>query len=171
MRPSLLILTLALAAGLPSRARAQGQAANGQMAPNAPADRLVPATADCQWLALRKAMEPYVAQARETYPEARRRFIARPQPARPMFVTTQLHDTGGRREQVFVAVDSIVGPRIYGSLASEVSTVQGYQYHQPISLDESDLMDWMFANPDGSEEGNVVGKFLDSYTPPACREG
>jgi hypothetical protein len=26
----------------------------------------------------------------------------------------------------------------------------------------------MISNPDGSEEGNEVGKFLDTYTPPAA---
>jgi hypothetical protein len=29
----------------------------------------------------------------------------------------------------------------------------------------------MFANADGSEEGNAVGKFMETYgAPPACRD-
>jgi hypothetical protein len=29
------------------------------------------------------------------------------------------------------------------------------------SFQESELVDWLISRPDGSEEGNVVGKFLD----------
>ena len=32
-------------------------------------------------------------------------------------------------------------------------------------LAESDLLDWVIRKPYGSEEGNVVGKFLDTYNP------
>ena len=41
--------------------------------------------------------------------------------------------------------------------------VSGYAYKQPYSFPESELVDWLIAKPDGSEEGNVVGKFLDTY--------
>jgi hypothetical protein len=30
---------------------------------------------------------------------------------------------------------------------------------------EAELLDWLIAKPDGAEEGNVVGKFLDTYQP------
>jgi uncharacterized protein YegJ (DUF2314 family) len=170
MRLSLLIVTVVFAMAMPAHARAQGQSVTGQLAPSAPVDRPITATADCQWNALVKAMEPHVARARETWPAAKRQFIARVEPVRPMFVTTQLRDPNGRREQVFVAVDSVAGARIFGKLASEVGVVQGYRYHEPVSFDDGDLIDWMFANPDGSEEGNVVGKFLDTYTPAGCRQ-
>ena len=83
-----------------------------------------------------------------------------------MFVTTILTDTAKRHEQVFVAVDSIVGTRIHGTIASDIGIVAGHHAGQRYSLDEADLIDWMFANPDGSEEGNVVGKFMETYTPP-----
>jgi hypothetical protein len=168
MRHATLLVILALAGGLPAPAHAQSSA--GKAAPNAPSDPGIPVVAQCQWMAMLKAMEPYVARARETYPEARRRFVARTQPARPMFVTARLDDASGHHEQVFVAVDSIVGPRIFGWLVSEINVVHGYRYRQRFNLDESELVDWMFANPDGSEEGNIVGKFLDTYAPPDCRD-
>ena len=44
--------------------------------------------------------------------------------------------------------------------------VRGFRYGQPYSFREADLVDWMVSRPDDSEEGNVVGNFLDSYTPP-----
>jgi hypothetical protein len=30
---------------------------------------------------------------------------------------------------------------------------------------ETELLDWLITKPDGTEEGNVVGKFLDTYQP------
>ena len=66
-----------------------------------------------------------------------------------------------------MALDSIAGTRVVGRLWSDVRTVSGYRRGQRYEMDERDLVDWMVANPDGSEEGNVVGKFLDTYTPPA----
>jgi hypothetical protein len=169
MRLSSSIIMLALASLHTVPASAQAPAR--RLSPNAPEDRPVSATAVCQWQAMLKAMEPYVAQARQSYPDARRRFVGRAQPVRPLFVTTQIHDAKGHHEEVFVAVDSIVGARIFGTLSSPIDIVQGYRYRQPYDFDDSELVDWTFANPDGSEEGNVVGKFIETYTPPReCRE-
>src|SRR5215218_569707 len=113
------------------------------------------------------AMAPYVAQARSTYPAARERFM-RGLPARhTMFVTTRLVDSGGRVEQVFVVVDSIRGSAIAGRIWSPIQVVHGYAYRQPYVFPDSALVDWMVARPDGSEDGNVVGKFIDSYRPTA----
>ena len=44
-------------------------------------------------------------------------------------------------------------------------TLIGYGMGQFYSLPESQLIDWMIAKPDGTEEGNEVGKFLDTYHP------
>lgn len=153
-----------LIAGLAGRAAAQRPVT---LAPDAPPDRPVSAAQACQLQAMLQAMEPYVAQARATYPAARERF-ARGLPERhTMFVTTRLRDRVGRMEQVFVAVDSIRGPVIAGRIWSPVSVVTGYRYRQPYTFADSLLVDWMVARPDGTEEGNVVGKFLDTYRPPA----
>ena len=32
-------------------------------------------------------------------------------------------------------------------------------------MKESDVLDWTISKPDGTEEGNFVGKFLDTYKP------
>ena len=138
-----------------------------EIAPNAPRDRPVAAVYRCQMAAAIEAMKPYVERARATWPDAWRRFLAGLPAHHTMFVTTRLHDTSGRMEQVFVAVDSIVGARIVGRIGSAVAIVPGYRRGQRYELDERDLVDWMVARPDGSEEGNVVGNFLDTYTPPA----
>lgn len=150
--------------GLAGRAGAQRPV---ELAPNAPADRPVSATQACQLQAMLRAMEPYEAQARATYPAARERFVQGLPARHTMFVTTRLRDSLGRVEQVFVAVDSIRGPVIAGRIWSPVSVVTGYRYRQPYTFADSLLVDWMVAQPDGIEEGNVVGKFMDKYQPPA----
>lgn len=142
-----------------------------ELAPNAPQDKPL-SVAECQWRAAMKAMAPYVAQARASYPAARERFAAGLPPRHIMFVTTRLRDPQGREEQVFVAVDSIRGSHIVGRIWNDITLVSGYRRGQPYTLADSSLLDWMVARPDGREEGNIVGKFLDTYQPPAdCRAG
>lgn len=147
-------------------ARTAGAQSSTSLPPNAPPDKPKSVSAACLLDAMHQAMAPYIAQARASYPAARDRFRAGLPAGHTFFVTTTLHDAAGREEQVFVAVDSITNGTIAGRIASQINTVLGYRYGEPYTLLESDLVDWMVSRPDGSEEGNVVGKFLDSYTPP-----
>jgi hypothetical protein len=142
-----------------------------ELAPNAPPDKPVGATFQCQLDAMKRAIEPLSVAARASFPAARQRFTAGLPPRHTFFVTTRLHDAEGREEQIFVAVDSITGPpesaRIAGRIWSPVQLVRGYAYKQPYTFGIAELVDWTIARPDGSEEGNEVGKFMDTYQPPA----
>lgn len=111
------------------------------------------------------AMEPYIAHARASWPDAKRRFVAGLPRQHSLFVTTRLRDGSGRIEQVFVAVDSVIAKRIHGRIWSQILIVEGYRLQQPYAFPEDDLIDWMIARPDGTEEGNVVGRFLDTFRP------
>jgi hypothetical protein len=159
---NLFLLAGALLAPL-ARASAQRPV---EVAPNAPADKTIDVT-NCQWRAMDRAIAPLVAEARATYPAARDRFLAGLPSHHTFFVTTRLHDAAGHIEQVFIAVDSIAGSTIAGRIWSQIGVVRGFRGGQPYSFPDSELIDWMVARPDGSEEGNVVGKFMDSYEPPA----
>ena len=176
--PTALMRRLAAAAALVGAALVGGTFARPaaaqrpiEVAPNAPKDQPLVSRRTCEWEATERAMAPYVARARATFPAARRRFDAGLPPKHTFFITTRLHDDEGHHEQVFVAVDSITGQGeqavIAGRLASSLGAVRGYRAGQPLIVSAADLVDWMVARPDGSEEGNVVGKFLDTYTPPA----
>ncbi|MDB4906215.1 MAG: hypothetical protein JWO05_999 [Gemmatimonadetes bacterium] len=143
-----------------------------ELAPNAPRDNSVAIARECQWRMMVQAQEPYVAQARASYPEARQRYLAGLPARQTFFVTVRLADSLMHHEQVFVAVDSIVGTRIVGRIWSDIESVAGYQLRQRIEFPETEIVDWMISMPDGSEQGNVVGKFMDTYGPPRdCREG
>jgi len=153
----------ALIAILPAVAASQGAT---QVAPNAPKDSPVQTAQKCIWMAMDQAMQPYIAQARSTWPQARRRYLAGLPPRNTFFVTTLLVDDQDRREQVFIAVDGIREGVITGRIWNKVEVVRGYRLGDHYSFPESDLRDWLTAKPDGTEEGNFVGKFLDGYEPP-----
>ena len=163
----LLLFAAALATLIPIATAAQRPV---EIAPNAPQDRPFSAHDWCQWDSTVRAMEPYVARARATYPAAKQRFLAGLPPGHTFFVTARLRDSVGRMEQVFVVVDTIVKDRIIGRIWSNILTVRGYRHGQAYEVPERELIDWMVARPDGSEEGNIVGNFLDNYQPPACAD-
>ena len=135
-----------------------------QLAPSAPADQAKPLTAS-QLSALDSAIAPYVAQARKSFPAARARFLQGLPPGEAFYVTAPLKDANGHVERVFIRVKEIRGMTISGQIASKILLVEGFKAGQAYSLEESDLVDWLISMPDGSEEGNVVGKFLDTYQP------
>ncbi len=84
-------------------------------------------------------------------------------PGHGFFAVTSLRDGAGAEEQVFVAVTGIRNGRISGRIASDNLRVSGYKKGDAHSFPESDLIDWVITRPDGTEEGNVVGKFLDEW--------
>ena len=152
--------TTAALAAFAARALAQDPA----IAPNAPRDK--PVGAESAAVAhLDSAMQPYIAKARATYPAAKARYLAGLPAGQSFFLTTRVTDATGRWEQVFIAVDSIRGATVFGRIWSQVAIVQGYRLRQPYSFPESQLIDWLITKPDGTEEGNFVGKFLDTYRP------
>jgi len=130
--------------------------------PNAIPDKPFDTTA-AQNERILKAIEPYVQHARETYPAARARFLAGLPKGQVFFVTARLVDSRGKFEQAFIRVKSIKKNRITGVIASPISLVQGYAEGDAYRLVEGDLIDWTIVMPDGAEEGNFVGNFLDTY--------
>jgi len=132
---------------------------------DAPPDKSVRAESQEQLEKMHKATAPYVKQAKKTYPAAKERFLKGLPAGEAFFITTRLHDEQGHEEQVFVAVVSIEDGTVSGVISSAIYAVAGYRNGQPYTFPESELVDWLISKPDGSEEGNVVGKFLDTYQP------
>jgi uncharacterized protein YegJ (DUF2314 family) len=149
-----------------SPALALSQQTTPELAPNAPKDHPVETAQRCVWNAMERAMQPYIAQARASWPQARQRYLAGLPARQTFFVTALLIDDADRREQVFIAVDTIAAGKISGRIWNRVNIVRGYRLGERYSFPEADLRDWMIAKPDGTEEGNFVGKFLDAYAPP-----
>ncbi|MCU1266066.1 MAG: hypothetical protein JWM21_2384 [Acidobacteria bacterium] len=164
MRSKYTFLLLALLIGCMTTGFSQEPEKLSTIAPNAPADKPQPVKS-AEQKALDEAIKPYVEKARKTYPEAKKRFLAGLPPKHVFFVTTRLHDDGGHWEQVFIEVKEIKDGVIKGLIASDIETVSGYKAGDKYSLPETELMDWTVSKPDGTEEGNFVGNFLDTYKP------
>lgn len=111
-----------------------------------------------------KAIAPYIAKARASYPVAKKRFLAGLPVGYHFSVRVPLHD-GNKREDSFVAVEKISDGKITGQIQSTLDVVENYKTGQRITFPEADIDNWVIVRPDGSEEGNVVGKFLDTYHP------
>lgn len=136
---------------------------NPRLSPNAPKDQPVEARGDQEAAEYNAAIAPYVEKGRKSYPGAKSRFLAGLPAGQHFFVVTRLRDGTGSSEGVFVAVASIQSGRITGRIASNILGVKGFKEGDPYVFSETDLEDWLITHPDGSEEGNVVGKFLDEW--------
>jgi hypothetical protein len=114
---------------------------------------------------LEAAIAPYMSQAKASYPQARARFLAGLPTGERFFVVTRVSGADGKWEQAFVRVQGVANGRITGTIASQMQVVRSYRPGDSYEFAESDLVDWVIVKADGSEEGNVVGKFLDGYKP------
>lgn len=140
-----------------------GVANHRQAEKNAPIDKPFQATKE-QFVEYNKAIAPHVAKARATYPAAKARFLAGLPPGYSFSVRVRLKDSNGRNEDSFLTVNKISGEKITGRLGS-VTLLRNYKTGQTISVKESEIDNWVIVRPDGTEEGNYVGKFLDHYKP------
>jgi hypothetical protein len=146
---------------------ATGQRQDVHLAPTAPQDRPVqisaanPNEALAKW---RTLVAPHVEKAKTTYPGAKSRYLAGLPPQQTFFVTTLLRDGQGHFEYVFIVVQRIAEHSVTGQIATQVIQVRGYRDGDTVTFPEAEVMDWMISKPDGSEEGNLVGKFLDTLS-------
>ncbi|SMB94476.1 hypothetical protein SAMN00120144_2008 [Hymenobacter roseosalivarius DSM 11622] len=135
------------------------------LANNAPTDQpisLVGTEAGNELRAFDSLLAPAVKQARKTLPQAKKRFLLGLPSGESFFLTTHIFDTDGKFEQVFVRVTSWESNKVVGTIANDLVTVKQYQVNQSIEFPEKAALDWTIAKPDGSEEGNYVGKFIDA---------
>jgi hypothetical protein len=158
-----LILASGLCAGCGGNSAPTNLPPNPALSANAPQDQPVEVKGKAADEEYRAAIAPYVEKGKKTYPEAKKRYLAGLPAGHHFFVVTRLRDGSGTSEQVFVAVAAIKGDRITGRIATDIMRVKGFRNGDPYSFPESEVIDWLIAHPDGTEEGNVVGKFLDEW--------
>jgi hypothetical protein len=68
-----------------------------------------------------------------------------------------------KREDSFIRVESINGGNITGVIENDLTLVNDYKTGQRITFSEGKIDNWVILRPDGTEEGNFVGRFLDHY--------
>ena len=106
---------------------------------------------------LNALMQPCIDHARETFPEAAVRFDAG-LPPETLFVVVAFSDYGTTE---YVFVDATDATQINGLMYRD-SRVNGRRYDRGdrISLDITDVVDWLIQYPDRPEEGNLTGKYM-----------
>jgi hypothetical protein len=128
-----------------------------------PPDVPIALTTKRQLAAYDKMLAPYIARARATYPAAKKRFLAGLPPGHRFSVRIPLVDRDGKREDSFIGVETIKGGNITGVIDTRLVFVTGYKTGQRMTFPESRIDNWLILRPDGTEEGNAVGKFLDTH--------
>lgn len=64
-------------------------------------------------------------------------------------------------EQIFVKAQKINNNKIEGTIASKLNRFPNRKMGDPISVKNTEVLDWTITKPNGKEEGNLVGKFMD----------
>jgi hypothetical protein len=129
-----------------------------ELSPLAPPDR--PVQLDVE---VTREIERLSRISRDELPGIRDRFLSGLPPGHLLFVSTTLHDES-IDELVFVHVREWHEPELIdGVLDSEV-TVTGYRRGQPLGVATSDVSDWTISRPDGTEEGNRVGRYVETHS-------
>lgn len=137
----------------------------------APVDKPQFMRGEKQYQAMEEAIAPYVAKARATYPAAKKRFLAGLPPNYLFTVWLPFDETDKkskefRREHVFVRVEKISGGKVYGRINNKTLSLKNLHFGDRVQFPESRIQNWCIVRPDGSEEGNYVGNFLDYWRPP-----
>ena len=132
-------------------------AQNPELSPRVAPDISASVTPE-QLKALDEAMKPYMEQAQKTFPGARARFLAGLQKGQSLFVTARLYDERGKSELAFISVTGIREGIVEGRIWSNLNVVDIYRFRDRYAFPETQLVDWLIAYPDGTEEGNVFGK-------------
>ncbi|RPD49534.1 hypothetical protein DNI29_01670 [Hymenobacter sediminis] len=113
---------------------------------------------------LAQAPEPLPAlplkEARRTLPQARQRYQGGLPTGASFYLTARVLNEAATPEPVVLAVDSWQGNHISGRIMRPGPN--GFPTPgATVNLDESAVLDWIVLRPNGAEEGNFLGKFLD----------
>jgi hypothetical protein len=128
------------------------------LAQNAPEDCNAEMTAE----SLNDVVEKLSPAALQTWPAAKKRFLDGLPERHSLFVTLLVSEPDTGSEYLFIAVDKIVDDKIRGRVWNEVHVVKSLYYRASIEIPEGAISDWLISKPDGSEDGNIVGKYIDT---------
>jgi hypothetical protein len=101
-------------------------------------------------------------EAMKSWPEAKARFLRGLPDNHSLFVTFILVDQEQRAEYVFLAVDAISDEGVSGRLWSNLFVVEGFEHGDRFLVEEEAISDWLISKPDGTEDGNLIGKYMDT---------
>ncbi|MGH8101422.1 MAG: energy transducer TonB [Chthoniobacterales bacterium] len=95
-----------------------------------------------------RAIAPYVAKARATYPAAKKRFLAGLPSGYRFWVRVWLSEDG-EGETSEINVEKISSGKISGTIESQLTVVSRYKKGQRITVLESQIQNWQIVPPGG----------------------
>jgi len=101
-----------------------------------------------------------IIKARRCLHQIKRRYQDGLKAGENLVLTARIFDRSGVFEQVFAEVQDWAGDSVTAVIASDLDAVRDYKTGQTITFSEKNVLDWIIIRPDGSEEGNFVGKYL-----------
>ena len=116
--------------------------------------------------AYERAIAPYVAKARASYPAAKKRYLRGLPRGYQFTIWTRLCESEAVCEDLYVLVDNIKDGIIYGRVNNRPIGLRKHRLGTRVRVPESRVRNWVVLRPDGSEEANELGNFLDRWKPP-----
>jgi len=102
-------------------------------------------------------------EARKSLPRIKARYKNGLPVGQKLFVTTSVDDPQGRSEKLSVRVTEWRPNSIVGVIARQPLILTAMHQGDRMEIAERDVIDWTISMPDGSEQGNAVGKFIESH--------
>jgi len=103
-----------------------------------------------------------IEKARQTIPAIKQCFLSGLPAGHKLFVTIEISDGPGRHENAYVAVNSWHGTEIIGDLATKLCSIKAHAFGERLKFSQDRVIDWTITTPDGTEEGNHLGKLFDA---------
>jgi len=103
-----------------------------------------------------------ILRARRSLPQIKQRYLLGLGSDEKLFLTARIFDKSGVFEQVFAEVQDWSRDSVIAVIANDLDAVREYQKGQTITFSEKHVLDWIVTRPDGSAEGNFVGRYIAS---------
>jgi hypothetical protein len=137
----------------------------------APPDKPQSIRGDKAFAAYERAIAPYVAKAHASYPAAKKRFLRGLPPGYSFTVYVRVYQSPDKShkeaaEDLYVIVDAIKSGKVNGRINNKPLSLTKYRLGDRVTFAESRIMNWVVVRPDGSEEANELGNFIDHWKPP-----
>lgn len=108
------------------------------------------------------ALADPVREALRTLPQAKKRFLAGLPQGDQFLLTVRVVATDTSFRQASARVLGWRGGTVQALLLPEAADAAGAAEPLPVSFPETAVMDWTLLRASGREEGNYVGKYLDT---------
>jgi tetratricopeptide (TPR) repeat protein len=105
-----------------------------------------------------------VEEARKTLPRAKNKYLKGLPRGNSFFVTVELNTGNNNYENIYLYVMQWYKELISGIISTHLSKSSMFHYGQRINVYEKSVIDWTIVDQNGKEEGNYLGKFIDTYS-------